>query len=419
MRIKHIQRARTVSFLFKNRALVFLKRRGRASHSVHFILLLTLILFLRCPLRKVVYLLSLSFTTLIPFKSVSRATVLEALRVTRSTAEVFTWSERPEGCLGFSKVKGAPFTDNNLVCFDVDFGSRLQQYYTFLTPFEKRFSFYLGVARDFLVEVGETNKLKRKVVWMLGDDGTIPSPVLSLIHGVGVASVAHSVNVAINNSTSYTTLVPNFHYIQYKGFQDISGRLKAAPNKPYAQRKRQLIWAGSTTGLTCRANEPCVRVCDETERVQLVRRFQNISWLNFRLTRAVQSCNGHEEWLRSIDLLRNELPEEYWATHQAILDIDGNVDAWGLLWRLQTGSTVFRVQSSFENYFTKSLSDGIHFISIARDLSNLLEKSTIIRSNERLDQRYLVSVARAAKHLVGGIKYSNVVKEVAEKLKVG
>ena len=67
--------------------------------------------------------------------------------------------------------------------------------------------------------------------------------------------------------------------------------------------------------------------------------------------------------------------------HRWILDIDGNVNSWGLLWKLLSGSCVLHVKSPRQQWFYRKLSPWQTHIPIERDLHDLPEKLEWCRNN--------------------------------------
>ena len=62
------------------------------------------------------------------------------------------------------------------------------------------------------------------------------------------------------------------------------------------------------------------------------------------------------------------------SLHAWLIDIDGNVNSWGLLWKLLSGCCVLRVMSHRQQWFHKRMIPWIHMVPIAPDLSNLRER---------------------------------------------
>ncbi|EEH50882.1 uncharacterized protein MICPUCDRAFT_66051 [Micromonas pusilla CCMP1545] len=218
-----------------------------------------------------------------------------------------SWADCSTCCSELSSVltKFRPTAEPSLVCFDVQFFSRTRQHYTVLTTLAPHFSFYLRMAQDFLLDAGSNVKLSHKIVWRLEDNSTIQLPLVLAMIEAGVAVVAHSIQVTESVPPSFTTWVPNFHFIEKKGFSEVARRLSTR-HVPYTERKRQVIWAGSTTGVPCYDIGPCASSCNELERVKLVRYFNNITWLNLRLSNAVQWCHGSAAALKDEGLLSME-----------------------------------------------------------------------------------------------------------------
>ena len=125
---------------------------------------------------------------------------------------------------------------------------------------------------------------------------------------------------------------------------------------------------------------------------------------------------GSDKELRDEGLIHAKVSENYWANNRGILDIDGNVDAWGLRWRLESGSVVFRVHSSYENYYSKHLVEGEHFIGISPDLTESAERTSILLSSSNSDVRYLEMIATRSKKLTRAIEYATVVSDITAQL---
>ena len=58
--------------------------------------------------------------------------------------------------------------------------------------------------------------------------------------------------------------------------------------------------------------------------------------------------------------------EAAWADSSGILDVDGNVNAWGLYWRLASGSTIFKVESEHISAYTEHAVPFVHYVPIAK-----------------------------------------------------
>ena len=65
-------------------------------------------------------------------------------------------------------------------------------------------------------------------------------------------------------------------------------------------------------------------------------------------------------------------PEHMGGTE--IVDVDGNVNSWGLLWKLLSGSCILRVHSGRQQWFYRHLKPWNTHVLIAADLHDLPEK---------------------------------------------
>mgnify|MGYP001392454250 CR=1 FL=1 len=189
-------------------------------------------------------------------------------------------------------------------------------------------------------------------------------------------------------------------------------RLETCSPPPFKERRNQIFWAGSTTGiLSCDISFPCT--CDNVPRILFARRAKNKSWLNVSFSRTVQWCTGKDEGLRAEGLLGEKVREERWLQYRGIFDLPGNVDAWGFFWRLASGSAVFQVDSPYVNFFSQKLQDGIHYISLAQDLSDFDSKTSIIFEEAEASVRHLEIMANRSKALIQNLTYLNTLAEVA------
>jgi len=332
----------------------------------------------------------------------------------RKNNKVPAWSESHSCCSEVSSIIATySSAEVNIVCFDFDY-TRTRQYYKNVTTFDPAFLYYLGLAKLFLSEVGSTVPLKRKIIWRVEDDATIQlNLVTKLVRISDVAVVGHSIrNTKEDASVHYSSLVPNFHFVEHRGFQDVLESIRKR-SIPFESRKLQVFWAGSDTANPCDGFKPCDDDCDDRRRLRLLRQLKSRPWLNFLLT----STNTAQHGTTTCSLaVHAPVPEEKWTAYRGILDIDGYVDAWGARWRLESGSVVFQVQSLYTNYFSSVLVDGVHHVRIAPDLQDLSEKTFVIASNETRDVRYLSEIAENGRMLMEKISFSTMVHEVAQRL---
>ena len=97
--------------------------------------------------------------------------------------------------------------------------------------------------------------------------------------------------------------------------------------------------------------------------------------------------------------------------------MDGHVNAWGLYWRLASGSAVFRVESELTNAYIEQMKPFVHYLPIASNLSNLLPLTALVASERREDTQLLERLARAGWNLSRNFTWKNELSRVAVELK--
>jgi len=266
------------------------------------------------------------------------------------------------------------------------------------------------MAKIFFEDVGSISHLHMKIAWRIEDNSTMNVETMRILNGMGIVVVAHSIEKYVD-TTLYKTLVPNFHFIETRGFRQLISELSKF-QVSLRHREPSVFWAGSTTGVPCHGKLPCNNSCHDIQRAKLVRLGKNLNWANFSITKAIQWCAADGKKMGN--LISQPIRESEWVHHKGLLDVDGNVDAWGLTWRLASGSVVFRVRSSYLNYFSDKLVEGVHYIAISEDFSDLAEKTaevTVVRYTGKHAR-----IARNAKQIIQENSYEVVVKEVAREL---
>lgn len=301
-----------------------------------------------------------------------------------------------------------------LVGFELN-TSATRQYYDFLThtPLDV-VGPYFDAALEFLRDVvanWEQTALQR-VVWAMSDDGGLSPDGLNQLSRSGFVILSHSVHHELRWRVS---LVPNFHFIQTRGFTKKMHEL-SLHRKDFKDKQKMVFWRGVSTGIPSSGLES--RRCSSLPRVMAVQASQDVPWLDFAITRAVQDCVRHESLLQSLDLFGSHMAERDWLNYRGILEIDGNVDSWGNFWRAASHSVLFKVFSDFVGYFTANMVNGTHFIEIAADLSDLHAKTWMVTSD---DPARLAEMSRIAQNSFEYITHQNytydsVVKNVGAEL---
>ncbi len=167
------------------------------------------------------------------------------------------------------------------------------------------------------------------------------------------------------------TLIPDLYYFQARGYEDSS-----PIDIPWHDRESRIVWRGSTTGLLQQRIEdldslPRYRLCKIVSQLGAV--------ADVGLNAAVQAVDPEQEQqitdrLRAEGLLKPFVPMAEMAQCRYIMDIDGNSNSWNFMMKLRLGCCVLRVESDWQQWFASRLVPWVHYVPIAKDLSDAASK---------------------------------------------
>ena len=177
-------------------------------------------------------------------------------------------------------------------------------------------------------------------------------------------------------------LIPDPYALGSQGFWSI--RKDVYPNLPnWRERLPIAIWRGASTGRENLKPEtietlPRYRLCQFSR--------QRPDLLDARLSNLVQMENPevHHEMRKQLleqGLLRPRLLPHNLALHRWLIEIDGNVNSWGLLWKLLCGSCILRVESTRRQWYHHQLVEWKHVIPVSANLNDLEEKLIWCKNN--------------------------------------
>ncbi len=176
-------------------------------------------------------------------------------------------------------------------------------------------------------------------------------------------------------SLDQAPLIPDPYALGSEGFAQLRRHFAAEPLPPWRQRLPMAIWRGSSTGTPALT----AAILQHNLRYRLCAASQELKpWLDARFTAVVQcpdrpNHQAVEQVLQQRDLLAPRLSPWHLALHRWIVEIDGNVNSWGLLWKLLSGSCVLRVSSPRRQWYHHRLVPWQHVVPVAANLSNLAE----------------------------------------------
>ncbi len=181
-------------------------------------------------------------------------------------------------------------------------------------------------------------------------------------------------------------LIPDLSFFTELGYRKLGEAVVAAP--PWHERSRVALWRGSTTGELPSDGERGWRRFYQLPRVKLsMMAASHPELLDAGLTGISQVYDDaeraqlHEAFDRQ-GLMRQFMPMSEMAGHRLLIDIDGNVNAWGFLPKMLLGSCILKVASSWEQWFYDELRPWQHFVPVKADLSDLCEKIVWCTDND-------------------------------------
>jgi Glycosyl transferase family 90 len=280
------------------------------------------------------------------------------------------------------------------------------------------YGYYRGQQQKFLDDVAKHYNGKPCYLFFLAvDDSTIPSKLRREIYDRGFIYLAHAIKIPTRTDLSTKSggliLQPDFHFIEHLGFSHIIDLASKSPS--YSTRIPDVFWRGSTTGETSTG-------CEGLDRVKVCTISDQYEWLSFKITRLLHSCGGSD--LSSSKLFGNMTAESEWMKHKGVLDIDGFVNAWGLLWRLASGSVVYKIDSEYTNAYILKMKPYVHYIPIASNFSDLGSQTKSILDDfvahcvlGKCSRINLEDIANNAYLLSRSFSYKREVKRVAHEIR--
>ena len=171
-------------------------------------------------------------------------------------------------------------------------------------------------------------------------------------------------------------LIPDPYCLMTGGYRTLREQMQRDPLPPWQERLPIAFWRGSTTG----SKDIDLYNLELNHRYQLA--CMSRIWpdrLDARINRAVQCRDSQvraqvEQRLQQEGLLSATVNPWHAALHAWQIDIDGNVNSWGLLWKLLAGSCILRVDSPRRQWYHERLKPWVHIVPIRADLSDLGEQ---------------------------------------------
>ncbi len=249
------------------------------------------------------------------------------------------------------------------------------------------------------------------VIFHCSDESTFPSHVEKhLLFDLGSPFATHSHRRAQDgNCPDNVVWVPDPHFINDAGFKKKIFKIRKRSSAGLPKRK-VVFWRGSTTGGG--AN------CSDLLRIKFAMASYEVEHMDVKVSSAVQLCADEDSktMLKAAGLIGDHVDERLWAENWGVADVTGNVHAFGIFWRLASGSVVFRVEdpaNRFCSSLEQHLKPWIHYVPVRpNDLQTLhnLTKSLLD------DEATLTRIRDAAYELTQRHDLESEVRRVAESL---
>jgi len=167
-------------------------------------------------------------------------------------------------------------------------------------------------------------------------------------------------------------MIPDPYALATNGYAELRESLDSVNVVKWEDRHDTIYWRGSSTGI----NGLNLKNLELNRRVHLCNMGRRIKSLDAKITAVVQAETVETkdkvlQILANSDLLAPNVEPTTFAQNKWIVDIDGNVNSWGYLWKLMSGSCVLKVESGRKEWFYDEIEPYVHMVPIKSDLSNI------------------------------------------------
>ena len=194
-------------------------------------------------------------------------------------------------------------------------------------------------------------------------------------------------------------LLPDPIFVETAGYHELRKKFTSVPS--HSNRQSRAMWRGSTTGtrVTTWRTLPRAILCEIGA--------QNAAIFDCGITHVVQ-CISPEETneVTNSDLIKSTIPSGNFCDYRFHIDIDGNSNSWpGLFIKLLSGGTVLKVASpeDYRQWYYDKLIPWLHYIPVASDMSDLIEKVEWATQNIERAER----IGKAGKALADSMTLTN------------
>lgn len=249
------------------------------------------------------------------------------------------------------------------------------------------------------------------VYFITEDNATLSYSSEFELHQARLPFLSHSHVMNCSSTVNLFIYQPDFHFIQHRGYKSLIDNINLR-DLSFHDKEKKVFWRGSTTGIF--SPNSLVRSCYNLPRIKLALKSSRIDWIDAQITNFIHYCKIPEFIGNDSLTIFPKVDEINWIKYRGILDIDGNTNAWGLFWRLASGSVVFKVQSDFTNAYTQKLKPWIHYVPISKDLDDLEDNTRLVTDDEYIP--LLEKISANAKKITKLFTYEREIQRVVKEL---
>ena len=187
------------------------------------------------------------------------------------------------------------------------------------------------------------------------------------------------------NLSDNSPLIPDPYALGTQGYRFFREELARKPLPEWRNRRQKFFWRGSSTGFEGLAMDNL----GNNSRYALCRKSHSQKDnIDARISAVVQCRDEQERAAIQDHLIKHGLMGERldpwtYSLHQYLLEIDGNVNSWGLLWKLLSGGCILKVKSKRRQWYHHKLIDYVHVVPISEDLADLEDRIEWCLSNPK------------------------------------
>ena len=199
-----------------------------------------------------------------------------------------------------------------------------------------------------------------------------------------------SVAFQTHASFSHIRLIPDVYFFISHGYKHFKATL-AGRAADWSAKAPVAFWRGTTTGWEYPLGADFDSVMDgmrKSPRFRLCKiSADHANVMDAKFTDVVQAP-GQDEKTRVADALKSErLIGARYSQYDFIkfkyqIDVDGNANSWSLFNKLLMGCCVLKIASPWSQWYYGELKPWTHYVPVAEDLSDLLDKLEWCRSHD-------------------------------------